>query len=207
MTWTTLPNGDKQLVILTGNSLTLPADWNPAANTVECHGNGCNSSRPPGAPAIGGNASGLGGGGGGFDSGTQKGAGAGGGAYAKEFNLGTPNETVNFHIGQPGCTDTWFISPATVKAAGSTGWKGGTTANSVGSVLHRGGNGPTLAMLQAGALDGGGGAGPDGPGGDAGTLGNPGASGGGLAGSGGVANDPGVGQGAGGGIVVTYTPS
>ena len=205
MTWTTLPNGDKQILLTAGNSLTLPADWNPAANKVECYANGCSSVGQAGSPGIGGNASGIGGGGGGADTGTQKMAAGGGGAYASEINVGTANQVVGFHVGQPSCSDTWFISATTVKAAGSTGWKGGTTANSVGSVLHRGGNGPTISMFMAGALNGGGGAGPDGQGGDA-TASAPGASGGGLAGSGGLANGGASGLAAPGAIVVTYTP-
>lgn len=205
MTWITLPNGDKQETLIAGSSLTLPADWNPAANKVECYANGCSSTGQGGTAGHGGNASGVGGGGGGYDSGTQKEAAGGGGSYASQINVGTANQVVSYHVGRPGCPDTWFIAPTTVKAAGSTGWLGGSTANSVGSILHRGGNGPSAAMFMAGVLDAGGGAGPDSMGGDA-SIAGPGASGGGLAGAGGSHLEAGSGLAAAGAIVVTYTP-
>lgn len=205
-TWTTLPNGDKQAILTVGNSLTLPSDYT-SLNFVECYGDGCSSTGQGGTPGHGGNAPGVGGGGGGYDSGTVKEAAGGGGAYAREMGVGVAGQVVSFHVGRPGCSDTWFSSPATVKAAGATGRLGGSTANSVGSVLHRGGHGPTVAMLMAGAFGAGGGAGPDGPGGDAQADGTPGTSGGGLASAGGIGNGGQTGLGGVGAIVVTYTPA
>lgn len=200
MTWTTLANGDKQTTLTAGNSLVLPADWNPSKNKVECYANGCSSFAQGGTTGMGGNASGVGGGGGGFDNGSEAGSPGGGGAYASEINLGTANQSVTFHVGRPGCPDTWFIAPTTVKAAGATNWRGGSTANSIGSVLHRGGNG------SLDGLGGGGGAGPDDHGGDALADGTAGPSGGGLAGAGGAVNGGQTGAAAAGAIVITYTP-
>lgn len=205
MTPITLGNGDKQVTLTEGSSDTLPDDWNPDANTVECYASGAEPPRDASTPQLGGNATGCGGGGGGRSIGTQTHIGGGGGAYASKANVGgTAGATVSYQIGQPGSgatPDTWFMSSSTVKADGTSNHIGGSVANSVGDVKYRGGNSHFTGK------GGGGGAGPGGNGGDADAAGNGGLGNGGLAGNGGAFNTSGEeGQATGGSIVVTYTP-
>lgn len=176
------------------NSWTVPADWNPASNSIEVIGGG-------------------GGGGDGTNSGT---GGAGGGGYSRINNLSlTSGGSVVFSVGAGGvqggagargakggktffnaanfaaCTD----SATCVKADGGegslgngsiTGAIGGqisTTASAVGTTTYTGGDGGT----GCGGDSGGGGGGAGGPKGNGATGGN-----------GGGDTSPGVGGGGGG---------
>ena len=178
-----------QIILTTGSSWTVPADWNNAANTIEC---------------IGGGQSGW------IATNTNGGA---GGDYAKIVNLAlTPGANVTYHLGVGGSAtanatpnaggDTWFNSTSTVLARGG----GSATSASVGSTVNAGGGNPT------GTASGGGGAGgPNGPG-NASTSGATGGSGdAGFGGAGGTASLPGssgtewgtAGSGGGGGASAT----
>ena len=135
----------KTIVLTSGTSMTLPADWNPNANTVIAIGEGGN-----GGP---GNSTNYGGGGG------------GGGALAQIFNLSDAAGTsITYQIGTGGSgTNTQFKNGSTLVAAGGangsstsgSGAAGGTTAASVGTVKYAGGNGSARGTFTAG---GGGGA-------------------------------------------------
>ena len=90
----------------------------------------------------------YGGGGGGSASTTR--LGGGGGAYAKQTGISvTPGNSYTVTVGAGGAAtvnggDSWFSTPSTVKAAGGVAGPtgtGGTTANSIGGTLFRGGNG------------------------------------------------------------------
>lgn len=198
--WNTLENGDKQLVITEGSTVTLPDDWNPSANTVECYGAGANGYRRMGIVSPGGDAAAAGGGGAGWTDGSDSVVPGGGGAYASLANSFTAGASIAYHIGVPGDALTWFGSTSDVLAVGSTTRFGGSAALCAGSVKHRGGNG------HFDGLGGGGGGGPVSAGGDADEDGNPGSGGGGLAGIGGTPGLSGTTSGARGAIVVTYTP-
>ncbi len=152
----------KQVVLTSGNSWTVPADVG-TIDSVECWGAGGGSRTD--------------------NDGASYGA-AGGGAYAKITNVVfNPGSLIAYNLGSPGISsntsngsaggDTWFISALTVMAKGglgssnmSPGVAGGSAAASVGTVKFSGGRG--------GAANGLGGAG----GGGAGSALNNGADGG-----------------------------
>lgn len=174
----------KTVVLASGTTWLVPADWNSANNSIEC----------------------IGGGGGGCNGASFSDGGSGGG-YSKITNLAlTPNATVTIQIGGGGAgggpgfvatvggagTDTWF-NGATL-AASSCGAKGGlggpgTGANvlggqasaGIGSTKFSGGNSPGNAA-------GGGAAGPGGNGGTGGLYDGTFAFPGGGGGNGGGAN-------------------
>lgn len=139
--------GPSLMVVTTGTTLTLPANWNPAQNAVVAIGEGGN------------------GGTGGFGNG-----GGGGGAFAEIFNLsdaaGT-SESITLGSGGTG-TDTQFKNSGTLlakhgtNASGQTGGTGGTSGSSVGTVKFTGGAGAASSNLFGGG--GGGAAGPSGVG-------------------------------------------
>ena len=87
------------IFLTTGTTWTVPADWNSAANTIEC----------------------IGGGGGATDGiGANVGTGGEGGHYAKSQNITlTPSGSVNIAIGAGGTHGT----AATATAGGRT-WPG-----------------------------------------------------------------------------------
>src|SRR3972149_2432129 len=85
------------IVLTSGTSWTVPANWNSTNNSIEVIGAGGNGSA------------------GGTSAGTS-GAGGGGGAYAKTLNLSlTPSSSVAIQIGAGG-GDTWFKNTATILA-------------------------------------------------------------------------------------------
>lgn len=178
------------IVLTSGTTWTVPADFNATNNTVECWGGG--------------------GGGGGANGGSPgSGGGGGGGAYARITNFAPAGGSVSYSVGAAGTAglsvgptaggaggNTFFHSTTTVLAAGGlgggngtsqAGGGGGTSGSSVGTVKFNGGNGGNSA---AGTAPGGGGgaAGPDGVGsaGAAGSGPNAGAGGYGDAGKGGA---------------------
>jgi len=144
------------IFITSGTSFTLPPDFNPGNNTIECYGSGATGS---GAVAA-----------------TSGGAGGGGGAYAwsQNVNLGA-GAPVQIQIGQPGATDTFFnaSSLANAVAKGPTlacgaqggqpppsngvGGSGGQAANSCGGVKWNGGNGGNGGFVSGNYSGGGGG--------------------------------------------------
>jgi hypothetical protein len=152
-----------RVFINSGTSYTLPADFNPGDNTVECYGSGGSAN----------------------SSGTN---GGGGGAYSKVTNINVgAGATVNIHIGSSGATDTWFNATSVANAVsngttiscaakGGSGATGGAAASGCGTVKFSGGNGGA-----GGTSDGGGGGGCGGPNGD----GKAGGSGGNFSGGGG----------------------
>lgn len=163
------------IVLTSGSSWTVPADWNSSNNTVEA----------------------IGGGAGGDNWGY--GAGGGGGAYAKIANLTlTPSSTVSFSVGGGGAantdgSDTWFNSVATLLAkagkhsASASGGAGGLASECVGTVAYSGGSGGNASNY--GSSGGGGAGGPNGSGanGGSGSAGPEYAGGGGGGAGGGVA--------------------
>lgn len=147
-----------RIFITSGTSYTLPADFNPNNNTVECYGSG----------GVANNFGGYGG---------------GGGAYAKSTNVNIgAGVTVNIHIGSAGATDTWFnatslanaVSNGTGISCGAQGGVGnaaGTAASSCGSTKFSGGTGGAGGGSTSGGGGGGGAAGPNGNGANGGVGG------------------------------------
>jgi hypothetical protein len=176
--------------LTTGTTWTVPADWNNAANTIEC----------------------VGGGGGATDANSSHvGTGGEGGHYARSQNVTlTPSGTINIAVGAGGVHGT--VATAT---NGGTTWFGGTslatsfcgaiggahgtnsasnattaTTNNVGNIVVRqGGFGCGVGTDHDGGTGGGGAAGPGGVGGGGGndgTIGYPGGGGGGAGNTGGA---------------------
>jgi len=133
----------KTVVLTSGTTYTLPADWNRHANTVIAIGEGGN-----GAP---GNFTNFGGGGG------------GGGAIAQIFNLSdTAGTSITYQIGTGGTgTTTQFKNSSTLVAqfgastTAGTGGAGGSAGSSVGTIKFAGGAGADKGTFSGG---GGGGA-------------------------------------------------
>ncbi len=145
----------KQLFFTSGTSITLPTDWNPYCNLVECYASGASGTSGTGTAGSGG----------------------GGGAYAATSNLNVAAGTaVNIGIGTPGgVTDTWFNATSlanaiangvsvSVGAKGAAGTTGGASAASIGQTVFSGGNGGSGGGSGVGGGGGGGGgaAGPNG---------------------------------------------
>jgi hypothetical protein len=173
------------IYLTSGTTWTVPADWNPANNSIEVIGGG------------GGGANGIGN--------TNAGSGGGGGGYSKINNLAlTPGANVTVQVGTGGAngaagangTDTFFNGASCVGAsacakagaggdtAGShVGGAGGAAASGVGSTKYSGGSGGNSS---GGGSGGGGAAGPAGSGavggGTTGIANNGGGGGGGAAG-------------------------
>jgi len=170
------------IVLTSGTSWTVPADWNSAANTIE----------------------GIGAGG---TAGTLS-SGGGGGAYARVSNVTlTPGASIPIQIGTAGAggvADTIF-NTSTMIAQGAVQNNGGSTAGSTGTVKFDGGQGGSPsgggggAAGPNGAGQGGRGDGSD-QGGGAGDngFGGAGGVGSGTAGSNGTNMNGGVGAGGGG---------
>lgn len=171
-----------QVFILQGTTTwSVPSDWNPANNTIECFGAG---------------------GGGQTASGTNAGSGGGGGGYSKVTNLAGLSGTITVQVGAGGTagnagTDTWFngasLAASSVGAkaglAGSngTGGLGGerpSNTGGVGTTKNLGGTGGATTTAANGASGGGGAAGPNGNGSAGGSASgfNGGAGGGGNGG-------------------------
>jgi hypothetical protein len=147
-----------QIFIVSGTSWTVPADWNPADNSIETIG---------------------GGGGGGTSSGGNDAGGGGGGAYSKITNLTLSPGSVTLQVGSGGGPntnggDTYFngasLGASSVGAQGGrgasevTGGAGGASGSGVGSTKYSGGDGGTSNNAGNGGAGGGGAAGPGGAG-------------------------------------------
>jgi hypothetical protein len=171
-----------RIFITSGTSYTLPADFNPGNNTVECYGGG--ASGAAGSTNTGG----------------------GGGAYSKVANINIgAGATVNIHIGTPGSPDTWFNATSVANAVsngtsiscaakGGSGQTGGQASSGCGTTKFSGGGGGGSGSFGGGG-GGGGAAGPNGNGAAGGTGGNDstkarGAGGGGANGGFAGQNDP-----------------
>lgn len=145
----------KTVFYKTTGTITLPADFNTANNTIECLGESGNAS-------AGGTVS--------------SGAGGGAGAYAKIVNYSAKgqNATVSVTVGTGGAgVQTIFdtannscIADFGTSASGTTAGAGGLSTNSTGTTKFPGGNGGAGAAAAAGG-SGGGAAGPSGAGGNA----------------------------------------
>jgi hypothetical protein len=147
-----------QIFIVSGTSWTVPADWNPADNSIETIG---------------------GGGGGGTSSGGNDAGGGGGGAYSKITNLTLSPGSVTLQVGSGGGPntnggDTYFngasLGASSVGAQGGrgasevTGGAGGASGSGVGSTKYSGGDGGTSNNAGNGGAGGGGAADPGGAG-------------------------------------------
>jgi hypothetical protein len=177
-----------RVFITSGTSYTLPADFNPGNNTIECYGGG--ASGAGGSVQVGG----------------------GGGAYAAVTNINlSAGSVVQIQIGGTGLypgTDTWFNATSLANAvsngasiscgaqgAGNGGQQyGGQASSSCGTTKYNGGNGNAGGGYPGGGGGGGAAAGPNGPGASGGTGDNSGGGGG-----GGGANNGGIGGNASGG--------
>jgi len=184
-----------RVILTSGTSWTVPANWNSSNNTIE---------------AIGGGA----GGGAGYADRSESPTGGGGGAYAKIVNLAlTPGNSITYAIGAGGVGgigdgalataggDSYFngasCGAASVCAKGGgvspgfpTASPGGSAASSIGTIKYSGGNGG-VQVYDQGTTGGGGAAGPYGPGGNGGSdsgAANYGNCGGGGGGGGGGSN-------------------
>lgn len=117
VTWTTLGNGDKRAFLTSADvsPFDVPADWNNAANLIECIGGGMNGSTVS------------------SDFGSS--LGGHGACYARKANVSlTPGGTCDFAVAGPG-GDTWAVTNTTVLARrGQT-----STAGCIGDVVYRGG--------------------------------------------------------------------
>jgi hypothetical protein len=182
-----------QIIIVSGTTWMVPADWNSTDNSIETIG---------------------GGGGGGTSSGGNDAGGGGGGAYSKIYNLAlTPGATITIQVGAGGSAngeggDTWFNGASLAAcsvgakggadASGITGGAGGDQASGIGTTRFSGGNGGSSSNSQNGGAGGGGAAGPNGAGRAGGpSAGNVGSGGGGAGGGRSTAGSDGTG-GAGG---------
>ncbi len=155
----------KRVVLTSGTTWTVPADWVDANSTIEV----------------------IGGGAGGAGSGGLGGGGGGAGAYARITNADlTPSGSVTYAVGAGGAataagTDTYFCRTTTncasiagtavmvgadngLAASGITGGAGGTTANSSGTIEYAGGSGGNGDSTGDSGGGGGGAAGPAGAG-------------------------------------------
>ncbi len=173
-----------QLFFTATGSITVPSDFDPTNNTVECIGCGA------GDPTLA--------------------RGGGGGAYAKRSNAPlTPGSTAFVNVPTAGSGTnrgpTWLnfttnAAPASaaagVLARGANGATGGLSATSIGDVVFAGGNAGAISNNEPG---GGGAAGANGAGGNGGSGGAGGPSGGGGADGGATGGVPGGGAGANGG--------
>jgi hypothetical protein len=179
-----------KIYITSGTSFTLPADWNPANNTVECYGAGA-----PGTAT------------GGYNN-----TGGGGGAWAQVSNLNISASTaVNIQIGSTGSADTWFNATSVANAVsngtsvscaakGSSSSAGGAASSSCGTSKNNGGGGGAGNGGLTFGGGGGGAGGPSGPGADGGSAGGSNSGGGGGANNGTAGASPGAGgNGRGGG--------
>lgn len=143
----------KQVVLQVGETeWIIPADFNPANNTIEAIGGGGGGGRgPQGSPGVGGD-------------------GGGGGAYAKIINFNPGGATqVPVHVGDLGIGGSSDASPATaggdttfnttslIAKGGSGAGAGGSAAASTGTVKRSGGNGGS--HVGSGGSNGGGGGG------------------------------------------------
>ena len=180
------PSAPTTIVLTSGTTWQVPADWNNSNHTVH---------------VIGGGGGGGGGGQGNFGpNGGGGGGGGGGGAYASatsSLSL-TPLATINIQIGSAGSAggsegnggtggDTWFDSAATLMAKGGPGGdgasgtspattvSGGSGPSSIGDITRSGGGGGDGGSESG--FSGGGGGGGGGAAGDA-AVGGTGANGG-----------------------------
>ncbi len=169
-----------RVFITSGTSYTLPADFNPGNNTIECYGGG--GSGAGGSVVVGG----------------------GGGAYAKVTNLNiAPGTNVQIQVGSgggsPTSTDTYFNASSLANAVsngtgvscgaqggtnGASGGAKGLASSSCGTVKFNGGIGQGTASANTGS-GGGGGGGAGGPNG-VGAAGAQGSTSGGGGGGGGA---------------------
>lgn len=139
------------VIILTSTALsswTVPSDWNPSNNSIECIGPGYDGEN-------GGTSSNTGGDGG------------GGGAYAKISNVNlTPGSNVSIRIGDRSSTLSTYLKnnagTTVVEAAAANGATAGAAGSSTGDVKYSGGAGGTSSGHGGGG--GGGAAGPSGAG-------------------------------------------
>ncbi len=167
--------GPQRVVLVSGNSWQVPANWNSSNNTIEL---------------IGGGAAGTNG------LISQGSKGGGGGGYSEISNLSlVPGNNVTYNIGAAGVPgggaggDTYFngasCSGASVCAKGGTSAGGGAAGGGTGTIKYSGGN-PGAGYMAFGG-GGGGAAGPSGAGiaGVNADMSNPGAGGAGDAGNGG----------------------
>ena len=174
-----IPLGSTQVILTSGTTYALPANWTNNYN-VSVYGNGGSGGSWP----VGYNYGGGGGGGGGFAFTTNIGVSLSGG------------QTVSISVG-----DTWFVSNTALRAtAGTAGGNGsnfpgakglGGSGSGTAAVITRlGGNGAVAGTGTSISLSGGGGGGAGGITSNGGTAtGLPGgAGGGGLAGRGGNAS-------------------
>ena len=133
------------IFLTSGTSWTVPTNWNPMNNTVECIGPGGN-----GAVALS----------------TQGGTGGGGGAYAKVSNLSLTG-TISYVVGTGGSgNDTYFngaaSSTASLSCAPGTngtsliGGLGGKTVNGTGTIKKAGGDSKDSISGDSGGTGGGG---------------------------------------------------
>lgn len=164
----------RQIILTSGTSWTVPSDFNPVLNVIELWGPGGNSA---GATA---NANGGGGGGG------------GGYRYVQNFNPGTLT-SIPYVIGTSGTNTSWnsgaVVANTGANAAGSTAGNGGSGSGGTGG--NSGGPGGA-GRVGTGSSGGGGGGGAGGFAATGGT-GSPGtnaAGGAGGAGANGTVNNP-----------------
>jgi len=125
--------GSGNVTLTSGTSWTVPANFDPTKNTVECYGGG-----GPGGQGWSDPSNFIYGGGGG-----------GGGAYAKGTNLNlTPGTVITISIGAGDGSDTAFGSSVLAEGGGfgqgsptGAGGQGGPSSTSIGSPKISGGPG------------------------------------------------------------------
>lgn len=186
-----------RIVLTSGTTWSVPADWNSSANTIEVIAGG-------------------GGGGGATSGATRAASGGGGGGYSRTVNVSlTPSTDVTYAVGAAGAAganssdggtggDSYLCnstsncasilgSAVVVGAKGGTGagphtggtpGVGGAAGSGVGTVTYSGGDG-VIGVVNISSGGGGGAAGPNGNGVTASTVGT-GTSGPGVGGAGGA---------------------
>lgn len=186
----------KTVVIGSGSSWVVPADWNDSANQIQCIGSGANGTSATGS-----------------GTGANGGNGGKGGGWATLSNV-TVSGSVSIQIGYNG-TPTWFDSSSNLQAAGGSSGSNVTNGSfgifGFSNLGGNGANGTSAGGAGTSAYGGGGGGagGPSGNGlnasgtsggnGDAGLGGNGAAGNGAAGGAGTEISGTGLGSGGGGG--------
>ncbi len=161
--WRTLtlaaPSTQRVIILTSGNTWSVPSEWNNLNNTIEVIGGGGGGGPPSGNVATAG--------------------GGGGGGYSKVTNLSlTPGSTAYIRIGSGGGEnssggDTWLssvnaaptnTSQGVLAKGGAGAGGGGASASGVGNIKYSGGNGGASGPYGATGGGGGGAAGPHGMG-------------------------------------------
>src|SRR5208282_2217039 len=142
----------KQILVTSGSTWTVPADWNNSSNSIVAIGAGANGvaggNGGGGGTGNPGTIGGNGGTGGAGGAGGSAGAGGHGGSATQITNVAlTPGTQVNIQVGTAGAP-TWFNNTSVLQAAG------GSSGSNVGTLLGAGAAGTAGNTNQTGGSPG-----------------------------------------------------